>query len=208
MARALCILVLLCFASCCAENSKTVRHLKELQVEEDMLMWLKSQENWVRYFIVEFVLYALPMIVPSVFKNGMKPNFSPFNSTLGAIKTSEFGRPALQTPKLQIWKRNPFPASQRHWEPGEEAPRPGCPEGSAASAWLQDVFLEILDFLLTSMRWDELCVCLCKCDILSHTQAPVQQRMPRFLLINSMKKKMSAASLMVPIYLLGRLENQ
>lgn len=187
MARALCILVLLCFASCCAENSKTVRHLKELQVEEDMLTWLKSQDNWVRYFIVEFLLYALPMIVPSVFKNGMKSNFSPFNSTLGAIKTSEFGRPALQTPKLQTWKWNPFPASQRHREPGEEAPRPGCPEGSAASARLQDVLLEILDFLLTSIIffcWDELCVCLCKRDILSHTQAPVQQRMLCFSLIN------------------------
>lgn len=52
MARTLCILVLLCFASCCAENSKTEHHLKDLQVEEDVLTWLKSQEKWVRYFIV------------------------------------------------------------------------------------------------------------------------------------------------------------
>ncbi|CAG07675.1 unnamed protein product [Tetraodon nigroviridis] len=46
MARALCFLVLLCFASRCAGNSKTEHRLKDLQVEEDVLPWLNSQEKW------------------------------------------------------------------------------------------------------------------------------------------------------------------
>lgn len=50
MAHALCFLVFLCFASCCAE--KAVHALKDLQVQDDTLWWLKSQEEWVRYFIV------------------------------------------------------------------------------------------------------------------------------------------------------------
>ncbi|TWW73280.1 somatostatin-1A-like [Takifugu rubripes] len=46
MARALCILVLLCFAPCCAENSKTEHRFNDLQVQEDLLSWLKPQEKW------------------------------------------------------------------------------------------------------------------------------------------------------------------
>lgn len=49
-----------------------------------------------------YVQYVLPMIVPSVFKNGIKHDFTPFNSTLGAIKKTEFRRSALQIHKLQI----------------------------------------------------------------------------------------------------------
>lgn len=152
MATALCILVLLCFASCCA--GKTEHHLK---VGEDMLTWLKSPEKWVRYFIVLSILqYCFSVLVSVVsvsydcaFKNGIKCNFSPFNCTLGATKKTEFRRPALQTHDLQIWKQNPVPTTQRRGQPGEEPPRPGPPEGSAASGRLQDVLLEILDFLLT-----------------------------------------------------------
>lgn len=51
MTRASCILVLLCISSCCPENSKTPHGFKDLQVQEDMLSWLKPQEKWVRYTV-------------------------------------------------------------------------------------------------------------------------------------------------------------
>lgn len=66
-------------------------------------MWLKSQEKRVRYFsLVYSIVFSVSVFVPFVFKNRTNRNFSPFHFSLGAIKKTEFGRPALQTHKLQV----------------------------------------------------------------------------------------------------------
>lgn len=51
MAHILCILALLCFASCVAENIETEQRYKDLQLQQDSLSWLnKFQDKQVRCF--------------------------------------------------------------------------------------------------------------------------------------------------------------
>lgn len=54
MAHILCILAILCFASCVAEKTETEQGLKDLQLRQDSLAWLgKLQDKQVRclYFL-------------------------------------------------------------------------------------------------------------------------------------------------------------
>ncbi|XP_019117673.1 somatostatin-1-like [Larimichthys crocea] len=46
MAHILCILALLCFASCVAKNTETEKSFKDLQLQQDSLSWFdKLQDN-------------------------------------------------------------------------------------------------------------------------------------------------------------------
>ena len=49
MAQIVCVLALLCFASCVVENSGTMQEFKDLQLQQDSLPWLqKLQDKQVR----------------------------------------------------------------------------------------------------------------------------------------------------------------
>ncbi|XP_044075171.1 somatostatin-1-like [Siniperca chuatsi] len=45
MAHILCILALLCFASCVAENTETEQGFKDLQLQQDSLSWLDKLQD-------------------------------------------------------------------------------------------------------------------------------------------------------------------
>lgn len=74
MAHILCILALLCFVSCVAENKETEHMFKDLQPEQDSFSWLyKLLEAQVRFFLISLQMvsvflctvncvYVLPMI--------------------------------------------------------------------------------------------------------------------------------------------------
>ncbi|XP_053186689.1 somatostatin-1-like [Scomber japonicus] len=71
MAQIVCVLALLCFASCVVENSGTMQEFKDLQLQQDSLPWLQKlqdkQELMQKQNIVQ-LLYRLfksekPMIL-------------------------------------------------------------------------------------------------------------------------------------------------
>uniref|UniRef100_A0A3B4V4E4 Somatostatin-1A-like n=2 Tax=Seriola dumerili TaxID=41447 RepID=A0A3B4V4E4_SERDU len=59
MAYILCILALLCFATCVAENTQTAKRFKDLQLQQDSLPWLNKlqdkQESTKTHNFVDFL---------------------------------------------------------------------------------------------------------------------------------------------------------
>uniref|UniRef100_A0A8C2ZWY7 Somatostatin/Cortistatin C-terminal domain-containing protein n=1 Tax=Cyclopterus lumpus TaxID=8103 RepID=A0A8C2ZWY7_CYCLU len=64
MAHILCIFALLCFASCVVENTETGKGFKDLQLQQDLLLWLDKlqdkQESTKKQNLIEW-LYKRPI---------------------------------------------------------------------------------------------------------------------------------------------------
>ncbi|XP_070774883.1 somatostatin-1-like [Enoplosus armatus] len=108
MAHILCILSLLCFASCVAENTETEQEFKDLQIQQDSLSWLDKlqdkQESTKKQNLVD-LLYKLSKFENGIILQGASDTEKQEKSRrgLGGGKTTQTRRPGCRIFFWKIW---------------------------------------------------------------------------------------------------------